>query len=83
MHRNAEGTSKTSSPLKFIQLNNDYGIIGIIFPLLPFTFWFARKLGIRNFFKNFSFLFWLNAGQELFIFEYFTTALKNKILKRK
>jgi len=83
MHRYAEGVSKTSSRMKTIQMTNDYGIIGIIFPLLPFTFWFARKLGIRNFFKNFSFLFWLNAGQELFIFEYFTTALKNKILKRK
>ncbi len=83
MHRYAEGVSKTTSQMQSIRMFNDYGVIGIIFPLLPFTFWFARNLGIKNFFKNFSFLFWLNAGQELFIFEYLTTAIKNKILKRK
>jgi glycosyltransferase involved in cell wall biosynthesis len=83
MHRYATGISKTTSQMQSIRLFNDYGVIGIIFPLLPFTFWFARNLGIKNFFKNFSFLFWLNAGQELFVFEFFTTAIKNKILKRK
>jgi len=81
MHRFAEGISRTTSQLKLKRIFNDYGIVGIIFPLLPFTFWFARNLGIKNFLKNLSFLFWLNAGQELFLLESLAHSIKNKFSK--
>jgi len=83
MHRFAQGSSKSLSQMKSIRRDNDYGVIGIIFPLLPFTFCFVRNLGIKNFLKNFSFLFWLNAGQELILCEHLAQSIKRKILKKK
>lgn len=43
----------------------EQGVIGIIFPHLPLTFWCLKNLGLKIFLKNIDHFIELNAGSEL------------------
>ena len=49
------------------------------FPLFPFTSWFLRKLGFKNFLKNFYILLFVNCVTEIFLLIQIFNLLKKKI----
>ena len=40
------------TPLERIKLLNSRGLLGLMFPFLPFTFWFTKNFGFKIFLKN-------------------------------
>lgn len=60
MYRSTKGISSSTSGVNRFTYDNDYGIIGKIFPFLPFTIWIIRNLGINIFIKNFDYLIFIN-----------------------
>jgi len=62
IHRYKMGISAENKGLKKFRMFNDYGLIGLIFPFLPFTFWCFKNLGLKIFFKNFKVLLRFNIG---------------------
>jgi len=61
LYRSARGMSSRFEVEPF-SLDNEYGLLGTIFPFLPFTFWILKNLGFRIFFKNFDYLLFLNCS---------------------
>jgi len=77
MHRSTEGISRTKNHMERIRYFNDYGLIGIIFPFIPFTFWFAKNCGMKLFFKNLDHLLLLNYAEEVYLIKYLAQKIKN------
>jgi len=55
MHRYAGGMSTNHRGIDRIILFNSYGQLGFLFPLLPFTFWFIKNIGLKLFLKNINY----------------------------
>jgi glycosyltransferase involved in cell wall biosynthesis len=60
MFRSAKGVSSRKKGVNIFNLSNEYGLIGKLFPWLPFTFWFIKNTGIKNFCRNFDYLMFEN-----------------------
>jgi glycosyltransferase involved in cell wall biosynthesis len=56
------GDSKTSTSYERAKMYNDYGFVGNIFPLLPFTIWTIQNHGFLFFIKNMDFYFFHNCS---------------------
>jgi len=79
MHRTAKGMmTGAASNIERFRYFNDYGLIGLIFPYLPFTFWFAKTCGMKLFFKNLGYLLFMNYAEEVYLIKYLARKIKNK-----
>ena len=77
MYRSDEGLSTSLSGIERVLKNTDYGILGKIFPFMPFTFWFMRTMGFNAFMRNISYFFKTNCDYEKQLLRY----LKFKLLR--
>lgn len=60
MHRSGKGSSSQYSNKNRLTEENDFGILGKIFPFLSFSIWIIRNLGFKKFFINFDYLLFQN-----------------------
>jgi len=81
MGRSSQGFSGSASLMERLQEFNGYGLIGRIFPFLPFTFWCVKELGIKIFCKNLEYFIRINYGREKFLLRHLIHSIKNKTPK--
>jgi len=79
MRRFSEGFTITGSVMDKLTHLNSYGIVGILFPFLPFTFWCAKNLGIKIFIGNLDYFLYINFAREKLLLGDLTRRLKNKL----
>jgi len=58
---------------------NGVGIIGLVFPFLPFTLWCLKNVGIKFFLKNIDYFFKINASWQKAIIMTLLLRLKNDL----
>jgi len=76
MIRYSKGFSRTASVMEKLKHVNGYGFVGIIFPLIPFTFWCAKNLGMKIFLKNLDYFLYVNYAREKLIIKYLFRRMK-------
>lgn len=76
MIRYSKGFSRTASLMEKLKHVNGYGFVGIIFPLIPFTFWCAKNLGMKFFLKNLDYFLYVNYAREKLIIKDFFSKMK-------
>jgi len=64
LHRYRYGSTHTEDLFKRIRDRNGDGIIGFVFPYLPYTLWCLKNMGIKFFIKNIDFFFKINFGMQ-------------------
>ena len=79
MRRFSEGFTITGSVMDKLTHLNSYGIVGILFPFLPFTFWCAKNLGIKIFVGNLDYFLYINFAREKLLLGDLIRRLKNKL----
>ena len=75
------GFSHSSDYVTRLNQFNQYGVLGRVFPFLPFTFWCIKELGIKIFFRNFEYFIRLNIHVEKILLKYWMNKLRKIIVK--
>ena len=76
MLRYAKGFSKTATLMDRLKVDNGYGFVGIIFPLLPFTFWRVKNFGFKILLKNLDYFLYVNYAREKLVIKEFFKRIK-------
>jgi len=77
------GTSHTEDLFQRIRDWNGDGIIGLVFPFLPFTFWCLKNMGIKFFIKNIDYFFKINFDMQKAIIMTLLLRLKKRFKLKK
>ena len=81
MHRSSMGMSLSFDLAYRLNQVNGHGLIGKIFPYLPFTFWCTRELGIKILIKNLEYFIRLNIHIEKYLLRYWIDIAKKNLGK--
>jgi len=77
------GMSQTEDLFQRIRGRNGDGIIGLVFPFLPFTFWCLKNMGINFFIKNIDYFFKINFDMQKAIIMTLLLRLKKRFKLKK
>jgi len=82
MHRFTEGYSRTVPFKKRSKELFAHGVIGRVFPIIPFTYWCLKNLGLKIFLKNLDYFLYINYAREKLLLKLFARKIQNKIVKK-
>lgn len=82
LYRYDHGMSQTKDLFKRIKNSNGNGILGLVFPFLPFTNWCLKNLGIKIFLKNLDFFYKINWNMQKTIILTLMLKLKNNAFRK-
>jgi len=82
MYRNLYGISSETNIIKRFHQFNDYGLVGNLFPFLPFTCWCVKNVGIRFFLKNLTYFVKTNFHVQNLLGLAYLNVFKNKIFHK-